>query len=118
MSLPLNDHPTTRTVFRIVAIAEAISWAMLLSAMFAKWILEAEPLGLREGGVPIAGMIHGIVFMLFVVTAVVAWHRFGWSLKVLVVALVSAVVPFATYAFEVGADRRGLLGQPALVTSA
>ncbi len=114
----MNDHRTTRTVFRTVAVAEAVSWVLLLSAMYAKWIAEAEPFGLREGGVPVAGMIHGIVFMLFVVITLVAWRRFGWSMKVLLVALVSAVVPFATYVFEVRADRRGLLGQPASVTSA
>ncbi len=117
MSLPLNDHRTTRTAFLTVAVAEAVSWALLLSAMYAKWIAEAEPFGLREGGVPVAGMIHGIVFMLFVVTALIAWRQFGWSTKVLLLALVAAVVPFATYVFEVRADRHGRLGQPASVTT-
>lgn len=102
---------TTRTVFRVVAIAEAISWALLLAAMFAKYVTESEPFGIPEGGVPVAGAVHGGVFLAFVVASLVAWRRFGWSLKVLVVALISAVVPFATYVFEVGADRRGLLGR-------
>ncbi len=108
----------TRTIFRIVAIAEAVSWALLLAAMFAKYVTESEPFGIPEGGVPVAGAVHGGVFIAFVITSLVAWRRFGWSLKVLVVALVSAVVPFATYVFEVGADRRGLLGRPAVLTSA
>lgn len=114
----LTDDRTVRTVFRAVAVAEAISWLLLLSAMYAKWIAEAEPFGLREGGVPVAGMIHGIVFMLFVGAVFVAWRRFSWSTTVLLVALVAAVVPLATYPFEVGADRRGLLGRRAVVTLA
>ncbi|MGA8851932.1 MAG: DUF3817 domain-containing protein [Aeromicrobium sp.] len=120
MSLLVNDqHRTTRTVFRTVAVAEAVSWALLLCAMYAKWIAEAEPFGLREGGVPVAGMIHGVVFLLFVVLALVAWRQFGWGMRVLLLALVAAVVPFATYVFEVRADRHGLLGPQALqVTSA
>lgn len=108
----------TRTIFRVVAIAEAISWALLLAAMFAKYVTESEPFGIPEGGVPIAGAVHGGVFVAFVIISIVAWRRFGWSLKVLVVAFVSAVVPFATYVFEVGADRRGLLGRPAVLTPA
>lgn len=117
MSPLKTDASTTRTAFRTVAIAEAISWLLLLSAMFAKYVTESEPFGIREGGVPVAGMIHGIVFVLFIATSVVAWRTFGWSTKVLLVALVSSVVPLATYVFEVGADRHGLLGRPAPVSS-
>ncbi|MGJ9422984.1 DUF3817 domain-containing protein [Aeromicrobium sp. CF3.5] len=108
----------TRTIFRVVAVAEAVSWALLLAAMFAKYVTESEPFGIPEGGVPVAGALHGGVFVAFVIASIVAWRRFGWSLLVLVVALVSAVVPFATYVFEVGADRRGLLGRPAGLTPA
>jgi integral membrane protein len=106
-----------RTVFRSVAIAEAITWLLLLSAMFAKYVTESEPFGIREGGVPVAGMLHGIVFVLFVVTSCAAWRRFGWSTKVLLLAFVSAVVPLATYVFEVRADHRGLLGRANNVNS-
>lgn len=108
----------TRTIFRVVAIAEAFSWALLLASMFAKYVSESEPFGLVEGGVPVAGALHGGVFIAFVIASIVAWRRFGWSLKVLIVAFISAVVPFATYFFEVGVDRRGLLGRPAAVTPA
>lgn len=113
MSFLKIEPSAMRSAFRTVAIAEAITWVLLLSAMFAKYVTESEPLGLHEGGVPVAGMLHGIVFMLFVVASVAAWRVFGWSLKVLLVSLVSAIVPFATYAFEIGADSRGLLGRSA-----
>lgn len=101
-----------RPVFRAVAIAEAFSWILLLAAMFAKYVTESEPLGIPEGGVPVAGAIHGGVFLAFVAVTLVAWRRYGWSLTVLAVALVSAVVPLATYPFEIGAERRGLLSRP------
>lgn len=114
----LVNSSMTRTIFRVVAIAEAISWALLLSAMFAKYVTESEPFGIAEGGVPVAGALHGGVFIAFLIASIVAWRRFDWSLKVLVVAFVSAVVPFATYVFEVGVDRRGLLGRPAALTPA
>lgn len=107
---------TIRTVFRTVAVAEAVSWALLLTAMFCKWVLETEPLGLHEGGVPVAGPIHGGVFMLYVVMCLVAKFVFRWDVKTLVVALASSIPPFATVWFERKADREGKLRQPAANT--
>ncbi|KAA1380564.1 DUF3817 domain-containing protein [Aeromicrobium fastidiosum] len=107
-----------RTVFRTVAIAEAFSWGLLLVAMFFKWILDAEPLGLAEGGVPVAGPIHGGIFMLYVLTAVIAKFVFRWDAKTLVVALASSIPPFATVWFERKADREGRLTAQAGATSA
>lgn len=102
-----------RNLFRTVAIAEAISWALLLSAMFCKWILETEPFGLHEGGVPVAGPIHGGIFIAYVIQCFVARWAFGWNAKTMLLALASSIPPFFTYVFEVLADRKGLLGQAA-----
>ena len=107
-----------RTVFRTVAIAEAFSWGLLLVAMFFKWILDAEPFGLTEGGVPVAGPIHGGIFVLYVLSAVIAKLVFRWDAKTLVVALASSIPPFATVWFERKADREGRLQVPAGATSA
>lgn len=100
---------TTRTVFRIVAIAEAVSWLLLLAAMACKWIFESEPFGLHEGGVPVAGPIHGGVFMLFVISCLVSKFVFAWNLKTTALALLSSIPPFFTIWFETWADRQGLL---------
>ena len=103
---------TVRTAFRTIAIAEAVSWALLLSAMFCKYVTESEPFGLREGGVPVAGMIHGVIFILFVITTFVARKAFGWTTKTFLLALGSSIPPFFTVLFEVVADRKGLLSKP------
>ncbi len=101
----------TRTAFRTVAIAEAFSWALLLSAMFCKYVTESEPFGLREGGVPVAGMTHGVVFIAYVGMCLVARRSFGWGIKTTLLALAASIPPFFTYVFEVVADRKGLLAQ-------
>jgi integral membrane protein len=103
---------TTRTVFRTLAIAEAASWALLLVAMFCKWILESEPFGLEEGGVPKAGMLHGIVFVFYIASALLAAFVFRWNLKTTVLALAASIPPLFTIWFETAADRRGLLTAP------
>lgn len=98
-----------RTVFRTVAIAEAVSWALLLIAMYLKYVTESEPFGIREGGVPVAGAVHGAMFVLYLLVTINVREKFAWSARTTVVALVAAIPPFCTYVFEVVAERRGLL---------
>ncbi|GAA1724113.1 DUF3817 domain-containing protein [Aeromicrobium alkaliterrae] len=100
----------TRSTFRFVAVAEAISWAGLLVAMFFKWVVAEDPHAGAEGGVPIMGPIHGGVFVLFVIVSVFAYFTFRWHWKTLLLSLASAVPPFATIWFERRADRKGQLG--------
>ncbi len=109
---------TVRTVFRSIAIAEAFSWGLLLVAMFFKWVLDAEPFGLAEGGVPVAGPIHGGVFVLYVIASLVSWRVFRWDGRTLVIALAASIPPFATVWFERKADREGRLTVQSGATSA
>lgn len=98
----------TRTWFRIIAIAEAVSWLGLLIAMGFKWIPEPN----HDDAVRIPGMIHGMVFLAYVVTCFVARSKFGWTIKTTLLALAASIPPFFTVLFEVLADRRGLLRRP------
>ena len=54
-----------RTVFRRVAIAEAVTWALLLTGMFLKYVTETTELGVR-----VFGMVHGVVFIAYCLTTV------------------------------------------------
>ncbi len=85
--------------------------------MFCKWIVKTEPFGLHEGGVPVAGPIHGSIFIAYVVVCLVARRSFVWSHRTTLVALAASIPPFFTYVFEVSADDRGLLGQAATTSS-
>jgi integral membrane protein len=90
--------------FRIVAVAEACSWACLLVGMFVKWILRTS-----EIGVTIFGPIHGGLFIAYVLVTVLAARTFRWSLRTTVVALVASIPPLATLWFERRASREGRL---------
>lgn len=96
-----------RTVFRVVAFAEALSWLGLLIGMFLKYVPETTELGVK-----IFGPIHGGVFVAYVLTCLWVARSFRWQPKVLLLALVSSIPPFCTAIFEVWADRRGLLREP------
>jgi integral membrane protein len=91
-------------LFRRVAIAEAITWALLLTGMFLKYGTETTEVGVRVGG-----MVHGVVFVAFCVTTVVVAVDQRWSVGRTLLGLVSAVPPFATVLFDWYAERRGWL---------
>ncbi len=96
---------TPRRLFRALAVAEAITWALLLTGMFLKYVTETTELGVR-----VFGMVHGVVFIAYCLVTVLVAVDQRWSLGRLVLGLAAAVPPFATLPFERYADRRGLLG--------
>lgn len=102
-----------RTWFRVVAFAEAVSWAGLLLGMYFKYVPETT-----EIGVKVFGPIHGGIFVAYLLVCLAARSTFGWSVRTTFWALLSAVPPFATAAFEVVADRTGLLAAPDQTTGA
>ena len=91
-------------VFRVLADAEAFSWAALLAGMYFKWIAKTTELG-----VEIAGPIHGALFIGYGIAALGLWRLQRWPFVVALFAGLSAVFPFATVAFERWAGRSGHL---------
>ncbi|QCO97824.1 DUF3817 domain-containing protein [Arthrobacter sp. 24S4-2] len=99
--------PSTSAVirlFRVLAVAEAFSWATLLTGMYFKWIARTSELG-----VEIAGPVHGAFFIAYGVVALTLWRLQRWPFPVALFAGLSAVVPFATILFERWAGKRGFL---------
>ncbi|MBE0011290.1 DUF3817 domain-containing protein [Arthrobacter sp. AET 35A] len=93
-----------RILFRTVAVAEALTWAFLLLAMFLKYVTETT-----EALIPPAGGIHGFVFLVFVVVTIFVWVNQRWSFKIGLLGLVSAIVPLASVVFDQTMERRGKL---------
>jgi RND superfamily putative drug exporter len=98
---------TQVTVFKAVAIAEALSWAGLLVGMYLKHVA-----GTTELGVEIFGPIHGGVFLAYVGLTLLLARRLRWSPWVALAGLACSVPPFATVGFEVWAARTGRLDVP------
>lgn len=94
-----------RTLFRTVALAEAVTWTLLLIGLALKYITKTTDIG-----VSIAGGVHGFVFLCYAFTAVFTWINQKWSARTGLSAIVSAVIPYATIPVERSLDRRSLLG--------
>ncbi|MGY1856445.1 DUF3817 domain-containing protein [Modestobacter sp. SYSU DS0290] len=99
----LAPAPVAR-VFRVVAVAEAVSWVLLLAGMFVKYVPKTS-----EVGVQVFGPVHGAVFIAYVLVTLVAWRVLRWSLGTTVLALAASVPPLATLWFEHWARRTGRL---------
>ena len=93
-----------QALFRRVAVAEAVTWGLLLAGMFLKYVTETTELGVR-----IFGMAHGVVFIAYCLTTVVVAVDQRWSPGRLLLGLVAAVPPFATVLFDRHAEKRGAL---------
>ncbi|GAA2598865.1 DUF3817 domain-containing protein [Winogradskya consettensis] len=91
-------------LFATIAIAEAVSWALLLTGMFFKYVVVHN-----EIGVKIAGPIHGGIFMAYLAVTALQARAGGWKWWMTLVALVCSIPPFATLVFERWAKSRGLL---------
>lgn len=90
--------------FRLVAIAEAISWTGLLIGMLFKYVLSDNELGVH-----IFGPIHGGVFVLYLLTVAFVRRPLGWSWSTTLLALAASIPPLFTWLFEVWAGRTGRL---------
>lgn len=95
-----------RLLFRRVAVAEAITWALLLTGMFLKYVTETTELG-----VSVFGMLHGVVFVAYAVVAVVVAVDQRWTARRALAALASAVPPFATVPFDRWVEKRDPLAE-------
>jgi integral membrane protein len=100
----LTDPRTVARAFRAVAIAEAVSWVLLLVGMFVKYVPETTELGVQ-----IAGPVHGAVFLAYVAITLLAWRVLRWTPVTGLLALAASIPPLCTVVFERWAQRTGTL---------
>lgn len=94
---------TPRSLFRVLAIAEAITWTLLIGALIAR------AMGLDPIVVTIAGGIHGLIFLSYGATAILVAFNQRWGVGPAVLAIASAVIPYATIPVEIWLQRSGRL---------
>ncbi|MFL0448196.1 DUF3817 domain-containing protein [Corynebacterium xerosis] len=97
----------TGRVFAIVALGEAITWAGLLIGMFFKYVTETTDIG-----VVIFGRLHGGMFLVYFVIAIVAAIVLKWPWWVGLLAVLAAVPPLVTLPLEIVLRKTGLLRSP------
>ena len=81
-----------KTIFRIVGILEGISYLLLMSlGLYYKYVLKDPSF------VKLLGMPHGLLFMLYIVLAIVIKPIMNWSNKTLGIVFLGSIIPFGTF---------------------
>ncbi len=95
---------TPKSLYRFFAIGEAFTWALLISALTARFI-SAE----LAGAVTVTGSIHGAMFLSYCTVSVIVGVNQRWKFGRIASAVALAIVPFATVPFDRSLMKRGSL---------
>lgn len=93
-------------LFRVLAVAEAISWTLLIAGLVVRATTDLAI------AVTIGGGIHGFVFLSYGATAVLVAKNQRWGAWPTIVAIASAIIPYATIPTELWLHRSGRLEGP------
>lgn len=83
------------TQFRCVAIAEGISYLLLLG-----WAMPLKYLYGMPAAVEVVGAIHGGLFLLYILTILLAGRHARWSWARMAEAFVASLLPFGPFYLE------------------
>ena len=95
---------TPKAIFGTFALIEMFTWALLISAIVAR-----ETIGIAPNVFFIAGATHGFAFIGYSAPAVLVAVNQRWPITQGAIAVLLAIVPFATVPFEKYLEKRQLL---------
>lgn len=81
-------------LFRIAAFAEAVGWTSLITGIVL------EHLTGSHAPVAVAGRIHGMLFLSYMVAAVGLYPNLKWNRWAGIIALAASVPPYGSLVFE------------------
>ena len=86
--------------FRIIALLEGVSYILLMTiGLYFKYLLNDDTY------VKLLGMPHGVLFMLYILIALLLRKKEQWSFINFVIILFASLIPFGTFYI----DRKYLL---------
>lgn len=84
-----------KTIFRIVAFLEGLSYLLLLFIATPIKYIQDNPEYVKMLGMP-----HGILFILYVILAFMIKPEMKWDNKTFGIVLVASIIPFGTFYVE------------------
>lgn len=92
-----NGQVSNRSLqwFRTVAVAEGVSYLLLLLiAMPLKYLAD------EKRPVLYVGWLHGFLFVLYALLLLKVWIEYRWTFKQALLAFVASLVPFGTFVLD------------------
>ncbi len=93
-----------KRLYLILAVAEACTWTLLIAGLIVKATAGIDPTLLTA-----IGALHGFVFLSYGATAILVGINQRWHFGVGLLAVVTAILPYATIPFDIVQSRRGAL---------
>ncbi|PKA99510.1 integral membrane protein [Flavobacteriaceae bacterium MAR_2009_75] len=81
--------------FRITAILEGISYLALFAITMPLKYMADLPMPNKY-----VGYAHGVLFIAYIILAIVLWMEKKWSIKKGIILLLASLLPFATFYVE------------------
>jgi integral membrane protein len=79
-------------ILRVIALLEGLSFLILLGiAMPLKYMLDKPEM------VRIVGMVHGVLFIAYIILVIIVRELKKWNLKQTFLALIASILPFGTF---------------------
>lgn len=98
---------TPRKLYFVLAIAEACTWTLLITGL----ILRATT-GIDQTLFTTIGGLHGLVFISYGATSILIAFNQRWGFWLGLLAVITAILPYATIPFELVQAKRGALEGP------
>jgi len=83
-------------IFKIVAFAEAFGWTCLISGI----LLSHYDLVNKNVAIPIAGQIHGTIFIAYFLVLIFTYPSLNWKRSTFILGLLAGVAPYGSIIFE------------------
>ncbi|MFT6064229.1 MAG: integral membrane protein [Paraglaciecola sp.] len=81
-----------KNIFRIISFLEGVSYLLLLFIAVPIKYFQEDAIYVKMLGMP-----HGILFMLYLVLAIVIRKQMKWNIKTLGIVFVGSIIPFGTF---------------------
>ena len=82
-------------IFKIISILEGLSFLiLLLIAMPLKYIYHMDIY------VRVVGMVHGVLFITYILGALLLFKQLNWKLKTLSIIILCSVIPLGPFYIE------------------
>lgn len=91
---PAQREPTVVRWFRVIAVTEACTYLALIASSVVRRVSDTvDP-------VPVVGLVHGLIFLIYVAVALAARRELRWPLTETLFVLVAAVIPLGGIVVE------------------
>lgn len=80
------------SVFKIISYLEGISYLLLLGVGVPLKYLADDPSWVKELGMP-----HGILFLTYIILAIVIAQILKWNVKTTAIVLLASIIPLGTF---------------------